>query len=58
MEMMGDAPCHGSLTVLADGVEQFTVAVSAEVARSATEMIALRALGGPVEFTEVYVISR
>ena len=58
MEMMGDAPCFGSLTVLADGVEQFTVPVSAEVARSATDMIALRALGGPAEFTEVYVISR
>ena len=28
MEMMGDAPCHGSLTVLADGVEQFAVPVS------------------------------
>lgn len=58
MAMMGDAPCHGSLTVLADGVEQFTVAVSAEVGRGAADMIALRALGGPVEFTEVYVISR
>ena len=58
MEMMGDAPCHGSLTVLADGVEQFTVPVSAEVGRGATDMIALRALGGPVEFTEGYVISR
>ena len=58
MEMMGDAPCYGSITVLADGVEQFTVPVSAEVARSATDMVALRALGGPAEFTEVYVISR
>ena len=58
MEMMGDAPCQGSITVLADGVEQFTFAVSAEVARGATDMIALRALGGPAEFTEVYVISR
>ena len=56
--MVGDTPCHGSLTVLADGMEQFTVAVSAEVARGATDMIALRALGGPAEFTEVYVISR
>ena len=56
--MMGDTPCHGSITVLADGVEQFTVAVSAEVARGATDMIALRALGGPAEFTSVYVISR
>ena len=58
MEMMGDAPCYGSITVLADGVEQFTVPVSAEAARSATDMVALRALGGPAEFTEVYVISR
>ena len=58
MAMMGDAPCHGSLTVLANGVEQFTVAVAAEVARAAADMIALRALGGPAEFTEVYVISR
>ena len=58
MEMMGDAPCHGSITVLADGVEQFTVPVSAEVAQGAADTIALRALGGPAEFTEVYVISR
>ena len=56
--MMGTVPCHGSITVLADGMEQFTVPVSAEVARGATDMIALRALGGPAEFTEVYVISR
>ena len=58
MAMMGDAPCHGSITVLADGVEQFTVPVSAEVAQGAADSIALRALGGPAEFTEVYVISR
>ncbi len=58
MAMPGDAPCHGSITVLADGVEQFTVPVSAEVAQGAADTIALRALGGPAEFTEVYVISR
>ena len=58
MEMMGDAPCHGSITVLADGMEQFTVPVSAEVAEGVADTIALRALGGPAEFTEVYVISR
>lgn len=58
MEMPGAAPCHGSITVLADGMEQFTVPVSAEVAPGAADTIALRALGGPAEFTEVYVISR
>ena len=56
--MMGDAPCHGSITVLVDGVEQFRVAASADVAQGAANTIALRALGGPVEFTDLYMLSR
>lgn len=56
MEM--GAPCHGSITVLVDGVEQFRVPVSADVAQGAADTIALRALGGPAEFTELYVFSR
>ena len=57
-EPPGGAPCYGSITVLVDGAEQFKVAVSAEVARREADAIALRALGGPVEFTDLYVHSR
>ena len=57
-EPLGGAPCYGSITVLVDGAEQFKVAVSAEVARREADAIALRALGGPVEFTDLYVHSR
>ena len=55
---MGAMPCYGSITVLVDGMEQFKVAVSPEVARQAADTVALRALGGPVEFTDLYVHSR
>ena len=55
---MGAAPCNGSITVLVDGMEQFKVAVSADIARQTADTIALRALGGPVEFTDLYVHSR
>ena len=57
-EPMGGAPCHGSITVLVDGEEQFKVAVSENVAGQAADSIALRALGGPIEFTDLYVHSR
>ena len=57
-EPMGGAPCYGSITVLVDGVEQFKVAVSENVAGQAADSIALRALGGPIEFTDLYVHSR
>ena len=57
-EPLGGAPCYGSITVLVDGTEQFKVAVSAEVARREADAIALRALGGPVEFIDLYVHSR
>jgi len=56
--MPGAAPCHGSITVLVNGVEQFMVPVSADVAQGAADTIALRTLGGPVEFSELYVLSR
>ncbi len=57
-EQAGAAPCYGSITVLVDGMEQFKVAVSAEVAGREADAIALRALGGPVEFIDLYVHSR
>ena len=57
-EPMGGAPCYGSITVLVDGLEQFKVAVSENVAGQAADSIALRALGGPIEFTDLYVHSR
>ena len=56
-ETMGDAPCHGSIAVLVDGAEQFKVAVSGEIAGRAADTVALRTLGGPVEFTDLYVRS-
>ena len=57
-EPMGGAACYGSITVFVDGVEQFKVAVSENVAGQAADSIALRALGGPIEFTDLYVHSR
>ena len=57
-EQAGVAPCYGSITVLVDGGEQFKVAVSPEVGGQAADAIALRALGGPVEFIDLYVHSR
>ena len=57
MGMSGE-PCYGSITVLVDGQEQFKAAVSAEVAGQEADAVALRALGGPVEFTGLYVHRR
>ena len=56
-ETMGDAPCHGSIAVLVDGAEQFKVAVSGAIAGRSADTVALRTLGGPVEFTDLYVRS-
>ena len=56
-ETMADAPCHGSIAVLVDGAEQFKVAVSGEIAGRAADTVALRTLGGPVEFTDLSVRS-
>ena len=56
-ETMGDAPCHGSIAVLVDGAEQFKVAVSGAIAGRAADTVALRTLGGSVEFTDLYVRS-
>ena len=44
--------------MLLDGDEQFTVAVSSEIGKRSADTIALRALGGPVEFGDLYVHSR
>ncbi len=55
---MGGGPCHGSITVLVDGMEQFKLAVSAAIAGRAADTVALRVLGGPVEFSDLYVYSR
>ena len=56
-ETMGNAPCHGSIAVLVDGAEQFKIAVSGDIAGRAADTVALRTLGGPVEFTDLYVRS-
>jgi len=57
-EMMGGQKCYGAITVLLDGDEQFTVAVSSEIGKRSADTIALRTLGGPVEFGDLYVHSR
>ena len=57
-EMMEGQKCFGAITVLLDGNEQFKVAVSREIGMRAADTIALRALGGPVEFSDLYVHSR
>ena len=61
----GDCPmtmrpgsCHGSITVLVDGTEQFKVAVSSDFAARVPDTIALRSLHGPVEFLDLYVYAR
>ena len=50
--------CHGSITVLVDGTEQFKVAVSPAAAGPVPDTIALRSLHGPVEFLDLYVYAR
>ena len=57
-EMMDGHTCYGAISVLLDGDEQFKVAVSSEIAMRTADSIALRSLGGPVEFTDLYVHSR
>ena len=58
-EMMdGRKKCYGAITVLLDGDEQFKVAVSSAIGMRAADTIALRALGGPVAFGDLYVHSR
>ena len=57
-EMMEGKKCYGAITVLLDGDEQFSVAVSSEIGMRSADTIALRALGGPVEFGDLYVHSR
>ena len=57
-ETMEPMSCDGSIAVLVDGAEQFKVAVSPEVARWRADTIALRVLGGPVEFSDLYVHMR
>ena len=57
-EMMDGHTCYGAISVLLDGDEQFKVAVSSEIAMRTADTVALRSLGGPVEFTDLYVHSR
>ena len=57
-EMMAGHTCYGAISVLLDGDEQFKVAVSSEIAMRTADTVALRSLGGAVEFTDLYVHSR
>ena len=58
----GDCPpmaaagaCAGSISVFVDGTEQFKVMASGAVSALAADTVALRALGGPVHFVDLYV---
>ena len=60
----GDCPpmaaagsCAGSISVFVDGTEQFKVMATGEVSARAADTVALRALGGPVHFLDLYVAS-
>ena len=55
--MAAPGSCAGSISVFVDGTEQFKVMASAEVSAMAADTIALRALGGPVYFVDLYVVS-
>ena len=58
----GDCPpmaagsCAGSISVFVDGTEQFKVMASGAVSAQAADTVALRALGGPVYFLDLYVV--
>ena len=58
----GDCPpmaaagsCAGSISVFVDGTEQFKVVATGAVSARAADTVALRALGGPVHFLDLYV---
>ena len=58
----GDCPpmaaagsCAGSISVFVDGAEQFKVMATGAVSARAADTVALRALGGPVHFLDLYV---
>ena len=58
----GDCPpmaaagsCAGSVSVFVDGTEQFKVMATGAVSARAADTVALRALGGPVHFLDLYV---
>ena len=60
----GDCPpmaaagsCAGSVSVFVDGTEQFKVMATGEVSAQAADTVALRTLGGPVHFLDLYVVS-
>ena len=60
----GDCPpmaaagsCAGSISVFVDGTEQFKVMATGEVSAQAADTVALRSLGGPVYFLDLYVVS-
>ena len=57
-EMMAGHKCYGAITVLLDGDEQFKVAVSPDIGMRSADTIALRSLGGPVQFGDLYVHTR
>ena len=60
----GDCPpmaaagsCAGSISVFVDGTEQFKVMATGEVSAQEADTVALRTLGGPVYFLDLYVVS-
>ena len=55
--MAAPGACAGSISVFVDGAEQFKVMATGEVSAMAADTVALRALGGPVYFLDLYVVS-
>ena len=60
----GDCPpmaaagsCAGSISVFVDGTEQFKVMATGEASAQEADTVALRTLGGPVYFLDLYVVS-
>ena len=54
---MSATSCHGSIVVFVDGAEQFKVAATDAAGVNVADTIALRTLGGPVRFLDLYVVS-
>ena len=53
--MAASGSCAGSISVFVDGTEQFKVMATGAVSARAADTVALRALGGPVHFLDLYV---
>ena len=55
--MSAPGSCAGSISVFVDGTEHFKVLATGEVSAGAANSVALRSLGGPVHFLDLYVVN-